>query len=457
MLGAIAIPALLLAHTALRRSEPASGAHLTEVPRRLVLEFTEVIALATARVILRGPAGDTIPLAALRHSDSTRHGVTAELVGMPRAGAHTVEWTVAGTDGHPVRGTFGFTIDTTAAGLAAPVVNRSTTDSAGPGVAPVTRVTRVTGGTGGGATRDAWDASAPLPVAVRFLGFAAILGVIGALTLGLVVVPRVALANDAGRVVIDTARRFGLASAVALLVCAVARLVLQTLALHGSWDMTGARHALSGSVWGIGWQLQAAGALVAAVLLGIRSRASLRYALIPALAIVVSASLSGHPVAVPGAAPLAVTLDAIHILAAGGWLGALAVVVPVVMPGARVIPRDARPEILRRLLIGFTPVALASAALLVLSGAIGAWLQMGGISPLFASGYGRLLLLKIAVLFAIAGLGMLNWRRIVPGIASDEGVTRLRASAGAELTLAVVALLVTAILTATTPPISGTP
>lgn len=448
MLGAIAVPTLLLAHTALRRSEPASGAHLMQAPRRLVLEFTEVIALATARVILRGPAGDTISLTALRHADSTRRVIEAELNGAPHAGAHTVEWTVAGTDGHPVRGTFGFTIDSAAAGLAAPVDSISTTESGDMGV---------TGGAGGGGRQGAFDASSPSYVAVRFLGLAAMLGVLGALTLGVVVAPSAALDSDAGGAVVESARRFGLASAVALLVFAAARLVLQTLALHGAWDTTGARHALSGSVWGVGWQLQAAGAVLVAVLLGIRSRASLRLAMIPALAIAISASLSGHPVAVPDAAPLAVTLDAIHILAAGGWLGTLAVIVLVLMPGGRIIPRDARPGTLRRLLVAFTPVALASAAVLVLSGAIGAWLQMGGISPLFASGYGRLVLLKIAVLLVIAALGMLNWRRIVPGIASAEGVTRLRASAGAELTLAVVALLVTAVLTATTPPISGIP
>ncbi|HSA57909.1 MAG TPA: copper resistance protein CopC [Gemmatimonadaceae bacterium] len=444
-IGTAALPALLFAHTALRRSEPPGGARLMDAPQRLVLEFTEVVALATARVTLRGPAGDTILLAALRHADSTQRVVVTQLVGPPRAGAYTVEWTVAGTDGHPVRGTFGFTIDTAATGLAAPVDSTDTS-----------RVDAMIGRRGDREPA-ALDASSPVYAAVRFLGLAALLGVLGTITLGLVVVPRASLGDEARDGVMRSARRFGLASAVALLVLTLGRLVLQTVALHGSWDAAGAHHLLTGTVWGTGWQLQAAGALLAAILLGFRRRHPFGLALVPGLAIAVAASLSGHPVAVPGAAGIAVTLDAIHVLAVGGWLGSLAAIVLAVMPAGSAVPQQARVESLRRLLVTFTPVALASAATLVLSGAVGAWLQLGGIAPLFTSAYGRLLLIKIAVVAAVAGLGLVNWRRIVPGLTSARGLSRFRASAGSELTLAVIALIVTAVLMATSPPGSSAP
>ena len=102
-------------------------------------------------------------------------------------------------------------------------------------------------------------------------------------------------------------------------------------------------------------------------------------------------------------------------------------------------------------------MALASAAVLFMSGAAGAWLQLGSVAALFTSAYGRLLLMKLALLVGIAALGALNWRRFVPRLAAARGVSALRASTGAELTLAIIVLLVTAVLTATPPPASVIP
>jgi putative copper export protein len=179
--------------------------------------------------------------------------------------------------------------------------------------------------------------------------------------------------------------------------------------------------------------------------------------MVAALAIAVAAPLAGHPVSVPDEALLAVALDAIHVLAVGGWLGALAVLVLAVIPAAFDLLGSARYDTIRRVFVAFTPVALASAALLVLSGAGGALLQLGGIEPLLTSTYGRLLLVKVGIVLFVAVLGLLNWRRFVPGVASSQGLARYRKSAGAELVLGVLALLVTAVLAATTPPTGGMP
>jgi putative copper export protein len=84
-------------------------------------------------------------------------------------------------------------------------------------------------------------------------------------------------------------------------------------------------------------------------------------------------------------------------------------------------------------------------------------LQLGGIAPLFESSYGRLLLAKVGIVVLVIVLGLLNWRRFVPGIASAPGLSRFRRSGGAELVLGLIALLVTAVLTATNPPAGGAP
>jgi copper transport protein len=253
-------------------------------------------------------------------------------------------------------------------------------------------------------------------------------------------------------------RRFGLLSAAGLVVFAAARLLLQTMALYGAWDPAGARELVSGTVWGTGWLIQSAGSLLAVLALFVRRDHPFGpTGMVAALAVAVSAPLAGHPVAVPDLAPVAVVLDAIHVLSVGSWLGGLAVLLLVAIPAAQWIFGDARYETVRRLFVAFTPVALTSAGVLVLSGAGGALLQLGGIAPLFESSYGRLLLAKVGIVVLVAVLGLLNWRRFVPGVASAPGLSRFRVSAGAELALGVIALIVTAVLTATSPPVGGAP
>jgi putative copper export protein len=275
---------------------------------------------------------------------------------------------------------------------------------------------------------------------------------------GRLVVPRVWLDSGARETLIEGARRFGLLSSAALIVFAAARLVLQSVALYDAWNPAGVRQLLTGTIWGTGWLLHAGGALLAAMALFLRRPNPFGpTAMVAALAIAVAAPLAGHPVSVPDEALLAVALDAIHVLAVGGWLGALAVLVLAVIPAAFDLLGSARYDTIRRVFVAFTPVALASAALLVLSGAGGALLQLGGIEPLLTSTYGRLLLVKVGIVLFVAVLGLLNWRRFVPGVASSQGLARYRKSAGAELVLGVLALLVTAVLAATTPPTGGMP
>ncbi|HEU5050718.1 MAG TPA: CopD family protein, partial [Gemmatimonadales bacterium] len=68
--------------------------------------------------------------------------------------------------------------------------------------------------------------------------------------------------------------------------------------------------------------------------------------------------------------------------------------------------------------------------------------------PLFATGYGRVLLVKIGLLAGVAALGAWNWRRVRPALGSAPGAGRLRMSATAELVLGTLLLGATAILVA---------
>jgi copper transport protein len=180
--------------------------------------------------------------------------------------------------------------------------------------------------------------------------------------------------------------------------------------------------------------------------------------LVACVALALSASLSGHPVAAPNAAWAAVSLDALHILAAGGWIGSLLVLMVAGLPAIVMsLPPESRGTAVRTLFSTFSPMALACGGIVLLTGAIGAWFELGALKPLFASTYGRILLVKLGILLLVAGVGAYNWRATLPGLGSEQATSGLRRTAGAELALAAVVLLVTAVLTATTPPISGAP
>lgn len=451
-LGAVAGPAALLAHTALKSSSPANGAHLSEVPRLLRLEFTETIELATARVVLRKASGDTVEISALRHEDGAPRVVLADVTGAPDSGAHVIEWVIAGKDGHAVRGTIAFSIDSGAIGLRMAVTDTMMN-------VPDTAAALPPPGAASGFQSGTTDATSPVYTLVRFLTYVGILGLIGVAVLGSVVIPRARGLDERARdVVVRRSGRLGQASALALLLAGLARLGLQTAALSGvGWSTSMAAQILRHTTWGTAWLMQVAAAVVALFVLRVRSRGgqAVGWLLLAACGVIaLSASLSGHPVAAPNAW-LAVPFDTLHVLAVGSWLGTLLVMTLAVFPTSALVLPEGKWAMARSLFASFSPLALVCGGAVLVTGAAGAWMQLGGLMPHFESGYGRILLVKLGALAAVASAGLYKWRLVVPRLGTESGTSRLRGSAAVELSLAAIILLVTAVLTATTPPVGG--
>ncbi|NUR33231.1 MAG: hypothetical protein HOQ30_04405, partial [Gemmatimonadaceae bacterium] len=101
----------------------------------------------------------------------------------------------------------------------------------------------------------------------------------------------------------------------------------------------------------------------------------------------------------------------------------------------------------------FSSTALASAAVVELSGVEAAWHNVGSVSALGGSSYGRVLLIKLAVLAVAALIGLYNWRRARPALAASGDDAAIRRAMRAELTAAAVILLVTAVLVAIPTPV----
>ncbi len=451
----VALPATVLGHSALRRSTPSAGAHLSTVPRELRLTFNEAVGLSLARVVLVGPDGAAVELGALAAPPDSPQVVVVPIRGGLTAGAYRVRWRIAGADGHPVGGDFGFLIAPGAAGLAPP-------PTAAPGTAPPPTTSHhpaadLPSGPG-------FDAGSPLYAAIRWLTFVGILLAIGAVVFRGAVLPRAGLDGDAG---VDVraastrgAARAGLIAALSLGALAIARLLAQSYALHGregALDASLVGTTLLQTTWGWGWLLQVAGTVLAiagfSAALRPRPDGASRGrgwgpAMVGAALLAMSPALSGHAAAT---GPLAAAADGVHVLAAGGWLGTLAVLLLAGVPAAAAA-NGARGRSLAALVEAFSPIALACAAALAATGVLSAALHLPSVAALWTSGYGRTLLVKLALLSGVFATGAYNWRRVRPALSAGEGDRRFRRSARAELAIGLLVLLATAVLVATAPP-----
>ncbi|NHA01796.1 hypothetical protein G5V59_24565 [Nocardioides sp. W3-2-3] len=191
--------------------------------------------------------------------------------------------------------------------------------------------------------------------------------------------------------------------------------------------------------------LQAAGLAVAAWAAGLQL-SSLVVDLVTALA-VWSPALVGHTRAYEPSALLVVT-DAVHLSAGAVWLGGLVGLV-LTLPAVAGRPRDGA-----LLLTRFSTLAGGLLAALALTGVLMGWRIVGSWSRLFGETYGRLLLVKVALVLVVVAIAAWNRFRLVPrvteGVGHDDrrrGTGLVRRTVVAEAALLVAVLGVTGFLT----------
>ena len=254
--------------------------------------------------------------------------------------------------------------------------------------------------------------------------------------------PRVRLLGQSGaRIALD-------AAIVALCICPF-RAWAHTVAAFGLTDASWGNLKLIAlqSRWGDGWQLQVAAAVIVVIasVLALQWRAAWPFETAAVLLFTATIPLLGHA----AGDPVRLALHTVHILAAGTWLGTLAIVLLLRMPdgdpdaiGATYDGQRVRQIILRR----FWLVAVSSAAAAVAAGIVAAYLYVGAFSNLWTTAYGRILLVKIAFVGGIAACGYSNWQRLRkshPDKLPAETVIVL------EAVLAGAVVLITALLTET--------
>lgn len=310
----------------------------------------------------------------------------------------------------------------------------------------------------------------PAFVAVRAVLSICTIGLIGALSLRWAVLLRYA-GPDAEllRAAVDERLRPWIDRLALVAVAAtLARFVAQHAAVFGT-EQALTRDALATllfrSNWGRAWWLAITSAIVVTWVAPRLRRSTNTAWLVAAAAILLFAAsqpLSGHPAAAT-LPRLAVAMQLLHLVGAGGWVGSLALLTFVAIPAARDLARDVSREAshtatgdpdarIAGLIRAFSPTALAFAALLAITGLFTAWGNLGGFAPLWQSEYGRTLAIKLGFLSITAATGAYNWRRVLPSLGEPISSARLRRSSLVELSASLLVLIATAVLVATPMP-----
>jgi len=399
-------------HASAIGSTPADGQVLRTAPTELTVTFTEPVTVAgNGNAVLDA---DGRPQAAT----FTAAGNVLRIV--PAAalptGSHIVTWRVVSADSHPVTGGFTFAVG-----------------EATPGAVEVP-------------TSQAQRELSVARSTVELVRYAGVLGLAGLLFLWIFVAPAAVRADLA------VARRFR-RSAVGLGIAGVlASLVLAPLL--AVWESGGRLVEVAGaSAWRDGLASSAGVAALAATvgvvlaLLGHRRGSAVLVGGGIAL-LLVSLLPVGHTRSY-GPAWLVLAADLVHVSAGALWWGGL-LGLGVVLAAASVRVTDRAATVAR-----FSSVAIVVLAALAVAGVVLFWRIAGTWPALWETGYGRAVLVKIALLLPVVAVAAWNRRVLVRRLRGREAqaaVTVLRRTVVAEALLVAGVLVATGVLVGQTPP-----
>lgn len=441
------------AHTRLESSAPAAGSTSDAPVTEVTLRFTLPVSQLGEGIVIDGPEGAVV-------ADVAAAGDGLALVATPSealtAGDYTVTWTAAAQDGHPLEGTFGFTVTGGGAG-AGPSEPTGGTGAPTAGASPGTDHDMSGMDHDMGHEPSAMDSPATdVAAAVARLGSAITLwsGLVAAGALAFTAFVLRGRDEADAPVVLRLARWAGVLILGGLVVRVLAGSVLVA---HGDLAAAVSPSAISDSLTGTTLRevgLQAAGA----VALAVGARRTLRgswLAVIGAVLVGAGHVLGGHSNTVEPRW-LVVTADVAHLAAAATWVGG------VVSMGLLLRARHRNGYDLDAALMAarFSVVAALSVTVVGVAGVVLAVGILDRPEQLWQSTWGLLLLAKVGVVLVVGVVGAYNHFRVVPRLtARRRGVVRhagrshraggvLLRSAGRETTLMVVIVLLTAWLVA---------
>ncbi len=389
-------PSAAFAHAYFEGSNPSPGARTSSPPGTVLMRFDEALNrhLSTA-AIYQTQSGRRIAVtvgfpAAL---EMALHPVDP----LPR-GSYRVEWhSVSGEDGHELEGSFSF-------GVQAPALGGATTSVAGP-LANL------------GWLRTLLRA-AFYPALFLFAGALMLRTLLGRGDRDLWLLPsgvRERLGGDETAALVRGERSLVLDSGLAATALAAGVVIVETRIAGGSIS-AGAIHAfLLTDTPG----LARVGLLVLLVLAVGSVVMAPRYGGVTAALALGELALSGHA---DSASPraLAILVDWVHLLAGALWLGGIAMIAWVWLRRLRGANPELRRAVLAELLPRFGRVALPAFFVVALTGVLDAYIQLRNPSLLWESSYGRTLLVKSALVGAIALVSYTHVFRLRPRLLAGK-------------------------------------
>ena len=406
VLGVLAGAHTALAHAELSSSLPANQELLEVAPTEIVLQFTEAIDPIEPGIRLVDSNGDDVEIGAVDQTvgtDRMRASVPDSLVD----GTYVVAWQGVSADSHRVRGSFTFSV--------------GVPSSVTPGV--------LDGLFDGAADSSSDDILLGIG---RFVSYAGVGLLVGGLVLAVALTPSVIGTRRVGVLLVGAAE---LAFVGTLwMVAAQANLIGGSLL---SWG------AVADTQSGQWWIARLVVIALFSVLIALRSRLVVRggTVVVSALALGVLAVVAAGGHAISGdSIVLGFIATLVHLAAMSIWFGGLALVLLAPPPGQfwATVTR-------------FSPWALGSVVALAITGGVNAWRQLGSLSGLTESSYGRWLVIKLVLVVLVVGLAAFSRRTV--HTRGDDASTLVRRSVGFEIAGIVLILGATAGLVNSSPPI----
>ncbi|AGZ39589.1 hypothetical protein AFR_06500 [Actinoplanes friuliensis DSM 7358] len=401
------------AHAALVGSDPASDTIVPDAPNKITLSFSESVQLISGKIQVLAPDGSRADQGEPQATGST---VVIPLRSGGGRGTYLVSYRVVSADSHPVAGSLTYSVG---------AASTPPTESAGAeSVDPVVR--------------------ALIPVG-KYLGYAGLVLLVGpVLVLALLWPHRLSRTGPARLVWTGVGLVLG---------STVLALWLQAPYTTGSglFGVSGADlQDVLGSTFGAVMLVRLGVIIAAAFLLrpllrgdGGESKADLALLGVLGVAALATWPLTGHPTASP-VAGVSVVVDAIHLAAMAVWLGGLVMLVAFLL-------RQANERELGAILPIWSRWAATAVAALIIAGSVQALIEVASFKGLYASTYGRLILVKIGLAAVVIAMAAVS-RNLVRSRTAENGPGRLRRIVMAELAVTAVVLGVTAALVQIPPP-----
>lgn len=391
------------AHATLLETDPAEGEVLAETPDAVTFTFDETVSLIARSIQAFDARGEPVAVEAT----SSNKVVTADLPDELAEGTYVVTYRLVSADGHPIAGSLTFSIGTPSATVVAPDVGE---------IEPTGSMKTALG-------------------TVQALGYVGLLVAAGLVIFQSWILGGARLAA-ASRVLLTRVHR----AATALAVLAWAVVVPLDGAYQQGLGLQGAVGAEAIDLSLVGDDLVVLGMITVGLMLGLLAPRARDFATLGALVAVAAPSVVGHTRAYEPV-PLLMATDILHLAAGAVWLGGLVGLALTLRSLSGRAPDTAA------VLARFSATAAGVLALLVVAGTLLGWRIVGSWSALFGTTYGRLLLIKVAVVGVVAVVALWNRQRLLPRARDAVGHAELqRAAIAVRTAVRVEALLIVAVL-----------